>query len=280
MLDQELAQLQTWRYCNVVSGDKKPYPNNWQHTPLTLQQVVSTNIGVILGKYSNGLCSIDFDGEQAIDHWTNTFGIDIASLDTVMWTSGKPYRLQAAFTVDSEYWDVLKRKVINSLEFRWNCQSVLPPSTLNDGREYFWINSPKDYVVQRLPEDVLVYWLNMIKDEYVAPTHVTEYEKNTPDEIAELCQELKRLYPTLDYDTWIRVTWAFCNELGTGDGIMLMRYHYPEEKRGEYNKLIRNGYSGRPVTIGTVIKMIKDRSGNLPRKHESTKSLIKQFNRG
>jgi hypothetical protein len=91
-----------------------------------------------------------------------------------------------------------------------------------------------------------------------------ERPKLTDDTIVKLADELKKHYPTLSYDEWIRVTWAFCNELGTNDGVAIMKYHYPESKQGEYRKFYNNNNRGKKITVGTVIKMIKDRGGTIP----------------
>jgi hypothetical protein len=40
-----------------------------------------------------------------------------------------------------------------------------------------------------------------------------------------------------------------------------MKYHYPESKSGEYRKFYNKSNVGKKITIGTVIKMIKDRGG-------------------
>ena len=263
MIDSELVLMHDWRYTNVTNGDKKPYPNNWQNTPLTLNQVQSNNIGLQLGQHSNGVCAIDFDGIEAIDFWTTTFpNYPIHELNTIMWSSGKEYRCQAAFVVPEMYWDVLKRKVTNSLEFRWGGQSVMPPSKLVDGRQYFWINSPSTTKLQQLPDDILSYWLTLLLNDMPIYQHEPiERPKLTDDNIVQLADELKRHYPQLDYDTWIRVTWAFCNELGTSDGVSIMKYHYPESKQGEYRKFYHNNNVGKKISIGTVIKMIKDKGG-------------------
>lgn len=283
MQNEELQNLINWRYCNVTIGDKKPYPNNWQNTPLTLQQVESTNIGVILGKYSSGLCAIDFDGEEAIDHWTNTFGIDISDMDTVMWSSGKPYRCQAAFSIDDEYWDVLKRKVVNKLEFRWNCQSVLPPSKLNDGRQYFWLKKPSEVVVQRLPENVLAYWLELILDDYTRSenTHI-EYDygdkKHSVEFVNELLQHIQYKVGTLkgEYDLWRTIAWAVCSEIGLHDAKMLMQYYWPYKTNKEI-KTLTSWKSGRNSPgIGTLIKMSgldKDKINQIDLKFNGPKIL-------
>lgn len=102
-------------------------------------------------------------------------------------------------------------------------------------------------------------------EEYVPYVDHVEHSKNTPEDIELMIQELKRLYPDLNYETWIRVTWAFCHELGQSEGINLMRQYYPENTQGEYKKLSSTRYTGKKVTIGTIIKMIKDRQGKIKR---------------
>ena len=114
-------------------------------------------------------------------------------------------------------------------------------------------------------------------EEYVPYVDNIEYSKNTPQDINNMIQQLKQYYPELEYDTWIRVTWAFCHELGHSEGINLMRQYYPESKQGEYKKLSTSRYNGKKVTIGTIVKMIKDRGGL--KREPSIKSLIRQFNR-
>ena len=49
MIDPILEHQPAWRYCRVRSGEKKPYPADWQNNPLKLLQVDSKNIGLILG---------------------------------------------------------------------------------------------------------------------------------------------------------------------------------------------------------------------------------------
>ena len=65
MKDDILQHQPNWRYCRVRAGEKKPYPAGWQNNPLTLEQVDSENIGLILGPKGNGICAIDFDGTTA-----------------------------------------------------------------------------------------------------------------------------------------------------------------------------------------------------------------------
>lgn len=262
MRNRELQQLLNWRYCNVTNGEKTPCEQNWQKHPHSLDNIYTDNIGVVLGVHSGGICAIDFDGEEAIDHWTKTFGIDISTLDTIMWTSGKDYRCQAAFSVDEIYWDVLKKKVVNKLEFRWNgCQSVLPPSKLNDGREYFWINSPTTHIVQRLPEDVLVYWLNLMYTDITKYDSIdtVAYQQNQYDE-QYIDTLLSRIVPKVgnlrgDYDVWRTIAWAVCSQVGTHNAQHLMMKHWPEKTRKEMKTLKSYRQTVRGPGIGTLIKL-------------------------
>lgn len=283
MKDNELELLSDWRFCKIPYGEKGPRYKDWQKKPYTLNQIPTNhNLGVILGPASNGIIAIDFDGPWAWEYWLEHIKIPFDTIDTVMWTSNKPGRCQMAFSVPKEFWDYMptlfkKNKPepeadgkYQAIEFRWGndetgCQSVLPPSLHPDNKidptiNYTWLRKPSEVKIQEAPIELLEWIFNNNKKKEEIE-QVTEYSKSTPDEVAKLAEELKLLYPTLDYDNWIRVTWAFCDELGESDGIMLMRYHYPESKRGEYSKLMRRGYSGKKCTIGTVIKMIKDRGG-------------------
>lgn len=285
MIDSELSILNDWRFVPIPYGLKGPKIKDWQKKPYTLEQIPNDcNIGVILGVQSNGILAIDFDGPWAWDYWIKNIKIPFEDIDTVTWTSNKPGRCQMAFSVPKIAWDIMPEcfKVSGpvgddgkpqQLEIRWGnekgIQSVLPPSLHPDNKfdsniNYAWIRKPSEVNVQEIPVELLEWILNYTKVDEVS--HViteTEYRKNTPDEIAQLAEELKKHYPTLDYDTWIRVTWAFCHELGINDGIAVMKYHYPESKKGEYSKLAKSRYTGKKVTIATIVKMIKDRQGKI-----------------
>jgi hypothetical protein len=106
---------------------------------------------------------------------------------------------------------------------------------------------------------------NFIEEEIVEHVYTGTYQ-NTNEDIKHLITELKRCYPSLEYDTWIRVTWAFCHELGEVEGINLMRQYYPESSKSEYSKLTKSRYNGKKVTLGTIVKMIKDRGGKILQK--------------
>src|SRR5690606_1636887 len=109
-------------------------------------------------------------GELAIDF----FNENITDLNVVLsnspcgWTSGRPNRMQLAFTVPQEYWEYLRthKKFFKhnwkdeseppqELAFRWtNTQSVVPPSIHPDTKNsYTWINDESH--LSEIPESIL-----------------------------------------------------------------------------------------------------------------------------
>lgn len=310
MKDSELQLLTGWRFCKIPYGTKGPVYKDWQKKPYTLEQIPqSDNIGVILGPQSNGLLAIDFDGPWAWDYWNEHIKIDFNSFDTVMWTSNKPGRCQMAFSVHPDFWQhmptLFKKNgplgddgKLQAIEFRWGndergCQSVLPPSLHPDNKldpniNYQWLRKPSEINVAEAPAELLEWIYNThIQDTTYVPEVVMYEPKNIDGEEAnKIAEELKKYYPTLDYDTWIRVTWAFCNTVGQVDGMAIMKYYYPESKKGEYSKLMRSRSNGKVCTIGTVIKMIKDKGGykrEMPVSfngvNKDLKKMIRSFNR-
>lgn len=276
MIDHILQHQPNWRYCRVRSGEKRPYPANWQHNPLTLEQVDSSNIGLMLGPASGGVCAIDFDGFSAWN-WAEANGINTSKfLPTPIWTSGKPGRCQIAFHVPEEYWHVLKTvKVTHTkdsairegegFEFRWTGgQSVLPPSMHPDtGKPYEWLVDATTPIAT-IPDSVLVAWLEQLQPRIVdsepvelpdmASVKETEFET-----VNNLLGLIKQKYAQLDYDTWLSVTWAVFGTVGLEIGTALMQSYYPEQKTGEYRNLAKTYRSDRnPPRLGTLRHLVKD----------------------
>ena len=261
MRDIELECVPAWRYCQVRDGEKIPYPAGWQNQPRLLEQVLSNNLGLLLGSKSGGVVALDFDGPTAWQWYSEHFGADIPT--TIAWTSGKDSRCQMAFAVPEDYWPLLRTLKIatgdhEGFEFRWDrTQSVMPPSSLADGRCYAWVSAPSATPLSQLPQAILEWWVLECNPERLE-TPAVEYPPATEQEVVALAARLKQLYPELGYEQWTRATWAFCNTVGTADGIALMRYHYPEKSAGEYDRL-RSESPTNPVRIGTIYYMIQQR---------------------
>lgn len=264
MKDYELQNV-PWKFVNIKNGEKIPVGLNWQKDPHTINQIYTDNVGVVLGPASQGLCAIDVDGEEALDHFNNTFPhIDLTSYETSMWSSGKPYRFQVAFYVPNEYWTYLKRKVVNKLEFRWtNTQSILPPSKLNDGREYFWIKKPSEFGVMELPDEILAYWLKLMYEELTKYDNVQKVEldvKVSEEEVNELLGNIRNKVGELkgEYDLWRTIAWATCSAVGPSTAELLMKYYWPYKTNKELSTLHAWKNSINGPRIGTLFKL----SGN------------------
>lgn len=310
MKDTELEILTDWRFVPIPYGLKGPQEKDWQTKHRTLVQIPqNSNVGVILGPASNGILAIDFDGPWAWDYWIEHIQIPFNSFDTVMWSSNKIGRCQMAFKVPKEFWDHMPTKFSKigpigddgkpqQLEFRWGnnekgFQSVLPPSLHPDNKldptiNYTWLRKPSEVKVCEVPMRLLEWAILDREQENNYEPEIVEYNPKTIDgeEANKIAQELKKYYPVLDYESWIRVTWAFCHSVGQGDGISIMKYYYPETKKGEYSKLIKSKPNGKVCTIGTVIKMIKDKGGFKRETSQSfngvdrdLKKMIRSFNR-
>jgi len=264
MINTQLECVPAWRYCHVHDGEKRPYPANWQQRPGLLTEIASTNIGLLLGPTSHGVCALDFDGTSAWSWFDHTIGCDL--LPTATWTSGKADRCQMAFQVPAAYWFYLRTLKIahtrdpqialgEGFEFRWaGAQSVLPPSRLSDGRSYEWIRTPAESGIAQLPDAVLAYWLQQANPAVppVPPRDLSQLSDRDLHEIHTLLQLLRGQHPTLDYDTWRTVAWATAHHLGVPVAQALMPLYWPEKKSGEYRQLY-SGYSAeRSPTIGSI----------------------------
>jgi hypothetical protein len=270
MNDPILQHQPSWRYCRVRAGEKKPYPNGWQNSPLTLEQVDSANIGLILGPKGNGVCAIDFDGTTA---WTWFTEQKITSLPvTPTWTSGKVDRCQMAFSVAEQYWDVLETKKIQTLapskpgagdgegfEFRWaGGQSVLPPSIHPGTKQpYIWLVDATTPVAE-IPEQLLYVWLQQIAKKAVVVEDTTpevkleDLEQFDVNEAESILKILKTRRSALSYEEWRTVCWGLAHHVGREAAGVLIKMYYPEQKAGEYNDLFRTWNKAKSPKIGSV----------------------------
>jgi hypothetical protein len=267
-INLKVLQLQGARFVAIPYGQKGPQVPGWQHNPMLLEDVPdSGNVGMLLGKQT-GIMAIDFDGHWGRNHFDSEVG-PVANLPrTVSWTSGKDGRMQMAFTVPAEYHEFLRTKKLSDkacttgkpdgLEFRWgSVQSVLPPSVHPEtSKPYVWINSPQDVAVQQLPDFVLSWWLAEVNPEPVQQKYEFVLDNTEREEKLIKCLDaIKQKQPVLGYDDWTVITWSVFNTLEYDQQrtIALMSQYWPEQKRGEYSKLLTSRYTGtRKRTIGTL----------------------------
>lgn len=273
MIDAILEHQLTWRYCNVRAGDKIPYPKNWQNTPLTLDQIESTNIGLIFGPQGNGICAIDFDGTTAWE-WIKEQGVTNLPV-TPTWTSGRTDRCQMAFSVPERLWTVISTKKIvtkpasaigagdgEGFEFRWaGGQSVLPPSihpiTQNP---YEWI-VPATVETAKLPEALQHAWLAQMlavvaREEDTTPERtLDELDQFIINEVDSVLRILKGKMPVLSYDDWRTVCWGVAHHVGRDVANILIAPYYPEQKSGEYRHLFKDWNKAKSPTFGSVMYM-------------------------
>jgi hypothetical protein len=273
MIDPILQQQPTWRYCRVRAGEKRPYPANWQKTPLLLHEVDSENIGLILGPAGLGVCAIDFDGTSAWNWFAET-GIKELPI-TPTWTSGKQDRCQMAFQVPEEYWDVLETKKIQTqapskpgagdgegFEFRWaGGQSVLPPSIHpSTKRPYEWLVDAT-HEVAVIPEELLIVWLEQITkkaavvEDTLPEVKLDDLDQFDINEAESVLKLIKERYPALSYEDWFRVTSGLAHRIGRDAALVLIKQYYPEQKSGEYKTLFRSWNKAKSAKFGSLVVM-------------------------
>ena len=196
-LIEELHKIpQEWQLTPLGKRDKDtgeinhkaPYLNDWQHKDVErrlIEQDIRSGkaigIGLRLGKPSGYLVAIDFDGQSAIDLWTEKWG-DVPP--TISWTSGKEGRYQALFTIPEAYRERVKNNKISigivgsdgkqeALEFRYTGnQSVLPPSPHPETGGYTWINT-HGFPMAELPQIVIDDWIERLEPK---PRQKNEYK--------------------------------------------------------------------------------------------------------
>lgn len=273
MKNIDLECVPDWRFCNIPRGEKGPRSAGWQKTPLTLEQINQDgNVGVLLGPLSGGLCALDFDGASAWTWFEQTFNRTFHPT-TICWSSGKDSRCQAAYYIPEQYWRYLRTHKIatgeaEGFEFRWTgCQSVLPPSLHpGTGYEYFWVAGPATTELEPIPEDILIYWLQLsnperppIEREDVDFSTVTDAKFN---DLNSILTDLQKYYPTLTYDDWMRISFATASEIGNDAAGLLLNSLWPEQERGEYRRLLRGRDPGRSPTVRSLVYKLKSAKQN------------------
>lgn len=295
MKDVELEILEhwaNWRWCQIRNGNKAPVGGGWQRNPLTLDQVNTDGVGVLLGPASGGVVAIDFDGSSSMDFFERRFDRNVVNFLTgsVSWSSGSFGRAQVAYRVPEVYWDHLAQKSVTThvydaaefdhpdhapkaeqLEFRWaGHQSVLPPIIHPSGRPYAWIEHPSRVFINnpdglpQLPDPVLAYWLLLCNPEpqAIKPKSAQQYPKLSPEEVEDI---LRQYVATLggaipDRNEWMEISFAIFNSVDWPQArTMLERHLPPTGAADEYVAMYKSWDPARSHRIGTVIHYIQQR---------------------
>ena len=271
MKDIELECVPAWRYCQVRDGEKIPYPAGWQRQPRNLQQVLSSNLGLLLGPVSGGVVALDFDGTSAWQWFEQRIGCALPQ--TITWTSGKTDRCQMAFAVAQAAWNHVRTQKIThtkdnliaegeGFEFRWTgCQSVVPPSSLADGRCYDWISSPSSAPIAELPLEILQYWLALGENITVSNANpvvdidVDHVDENKFIQLDRVLAQIQQQIPRPDYDVWMRIAFAAASEVGNSVAAAVLAVYWPEQHAGEYSRLLASRDPSRSPTIKSLVFM-------------------------
>jgi hypothetical protein len=280
-----MPNISNWRFCRVKRGEKVPYPADWQNKPLLLSQIPpGENYGLLTGAHS-GILAIDFDGAWSQTWWLQNFNISLPQ--TIAWSSGRPDRIQFAYSVPKGLWEHIRtckwdnglpKPFKEGIEFRWSgAQSVLPPSIHPDTHKpYIWVDGDE---VAECPVEILEFLVAQTQPKVVA-THNTPAQSitiNSP-ELAELdtvMRAYKNCFPSLSYDQWRNTTWACITHCGHSGGIATMQVFYPEQESGEYDKLAKHYRAGTTWSIGSLIKLIQEKNPffSLIPKHKNLKLI-------
>jgi hypothetical protein len=205
--------------------------------------------------------TLDFDKDQTIEQTIT----ELEGIEYVLYTTFRHTKLNHRFRVVIPFSQPLLAEDVSG---RQKAIKKMFPNVDNASfsvSQSFYFHSGKEDNIAYHNKGIMIDPYIFEVEEFKPYVDNNVYDKNTSEEITHMIEELKRHYPTLDYETWIRVTWAFCHELGQHEGINLMRQYYPEGSQGEYKKLSATRYSGKKVTIATIVKMIKDKNGTLKR---------------
>lgn len=246
MVDFKTTDYELSRKYHYIGNERQ---DTYDEIPNTIRRCKNNMVSI------SGIV-LDYDKNQTIEQTIN----ELEGIEYVLYTTFRHTKQNHRFRVVIPFSQPL---LADDVSGRQNDIKKMFPNVDNASfsvsQSFYFHSGKEDNIAFRnrgIMIDPYIFEVEEIVEYVYEPTH-----QNTSEDITNIIQELKQHYPQLDYDTWIRVTWAFCHELGHSEGINLMRQYYPESKQGEYKKLSTSRYNGKKVTMGTIIKMIKDRGG-------------------
>jgi hypothetical protein len=180
----------------AADGEKRPICfatgallRDWPNAPAPVggQLMESPAVALRTGPISSTLC-LDFDGAKSWKSFKRIFGNDPWKVlpKSIAWTSGREDRRQVAFNIDPLHHHLLKnkRRVVDSLEMRWEGAASIITGTHPITGKYQWVDgcAPWEIELATLPLEII----NMIPDVnvpdriYVKPAPPQVYDFTVP----------------------------------------------------------------------------------------------------
>ena len=275
-----------WRFTPV--DGKAAFEHGWQNgNDHVVEEIDSSKYGygLVLGERSGNIVAVDFDGKVAWDYFDKYIGLEHLDQDIPIWTSGKPNRCQMLWRVPEHRLGVVNLRTVKvgpdknnrKLEFRWNAaQSVVPPSKHPETGQYSWVVEPREDNIKDMPEAILRFWMMQCLDTVQnGDIERTEHEgQGNPDDVLQAVEFLSQKIGRPDYQTWLEMTFSVVKEIGTEDGLLMMTNFFPEEKVGEYDRLMKSYDPHKAPGMGTLVLMCREYYPNWNVKHEEEKPVV------
>ena len=269
----ELSNLPSDWALLPLNGNKKPFnprTNNlmkgWSNHPGfsidQIQELSPKAVGVMTGPVSGGLLAVDFDGPGSEEKFQKIFNRPSSDLPpSLSWSSGKPERRQVAFTVDQDWWNLLKGKVfwINSqditiLELRWKGQQSVIAGAHPETTGYSWLAgySPVEFAKPAIAPD----WLLMPLLLKAKQKHVIFSSKDDNSRAIAMLACIPASEFS-NYDSWLKVGMA----LHSVDAELITDWIQWSSKMSNFDedecdqKSNSFGNHETPVTIGTLCQI-------------------------
>ena len=227
-----------------------------------IQELSPKAVGVMTGPVSGGLLAVDFDGPGSEEQFQHVFGRPSSELPaSISWSSGKVERRQVAFTVDQDWWNLLKGKVfwkntqdITILELRWKGQQSVIAGAHPETTGYSWLAgcSPVEFAKPAIaPDWLLMPLLLKAKQKHV----IVSSKEDKSRAIAMLaCIPASEFS---NYDSWLKVGMA----LHSVDAELITDWIQWSSKMSNFDedecdqKWNSFGNHETPVTIGTLCQI-------------------------
>ena len=244
---------------DVIKGGKNPKADKWQKitiedmTPHYLRGLYG-NIGVSLGKASNGLNTIDCDNEETFKTLLELNPRFAETLQSHGNRGGNFWlRIEGDYPPTSNYYRQPKSKENRLGEWRSTGGQTIIHGQHPCGVDYRHNN--KQPITLKFadivwPNDWHLAWQH--KDEPKADPKKVEAERQSKDPVVVETM-LQSIPPRPEYDLWMKIAAAVRNSLGSDDeAIKMLKAWSPEEKTDEYKDLLASS-AFEKITFGTLV---------------------------